>query len=202
MFIQQRGQEITVNAYLQIILLVVCLISVLASLTLFGYSFYLSSIIKEKQAMIDESEATAKSYPFEEMKRLSNRIGSLGLLLGEYASIRSPLMLLEKVVENKVLFTEFEFKREPTSQYSMRLIASTNDYRTLVQQLDALNLGEYTKILPTRKIDNVEEDKASKDGLIKLRILAPLSVQGILPEDILFEDLVKKKATSTQEVTP
>ncbi len=38
LFIQQRGKELTINAYLQIIILLIATLSIISAITLFAYS--------------------------------------------------------------------------------------------------------------------------------------------------------------------
>ncbi len=203
LFMQQRGAEKSSVAYMQILLFVVFVIAVIASISLFSYSFYLSSSIDAKKKEILLKETSFKEYPFAEMKKTSDKIAILGNLLNEYASVRSSFRLLERVVEHQVLFTKFEIMREKEGTYTLKLAATTNDYKTLVQQLEALKLAEYAKVTPNQKVDKVKEDKASKLGPIKVDITAPAAIRGILPEDILFDVAPPEQvASSTPKQTP
>lgn len=183
LFIQQRGKEMTINAYLQIAILLVASLSIIGAVTLFAYSFYLNSSLESKKVELAAKEATFKEYPLVEMKRLSDRTTGLDTLLKGYISIRSPLKLLEDVVEKQVLFSDFKLNREKSGGYIATFTAVTKDYQSLIQQLEALQLTQYSKIAPTTKLDKFTEDK---DLTLRVKIVSPLFVQGVLPDDIVF----------------
>ncbi len=209
LFIQQRGGDKTVQAYLQVLLMTVFILAVISSITLFAYSMYLKKSIESKKLLVEESEASFKTYPYEEMKKTYNNMTILNTLLKEYASARTPLMLLEKVVENEVLFSSFSLTRDTTGRgatgkYTMRLTAVTSNYKALIQQLEALKLASYTKVAPSQKISKIEEDMQNRNGQIEFEIVAPLNIQGIHPDSIIFENIVdvgRQVGTSTQPST-
>ncbi len=199
LFIQQRGREMTINAYLQIVILLVATLSVLGALVLFAYSFYLSSSIETKKAELAAKEATFKESPLAEMKRLSDRVAGLDVLLKGYVSIRSPLKLLEDVVERQVLFSDFKLTREKTGGYIATFTAVTKDYQSLIQQLEALQLTQYSKIAPTTKLDKFTEEK---DLTLRVKIITPIFVQGVLPDDIVFVKPGSPAPVTTPMVVP
>jgi hypothetical protein len=197
LFMRNRDQEMTVNAYLQILLMVVSALFVLASVILFAYSKYLTSSIESKKAELIAKDATFKEYPLEDMKRLSKRFTVLGLLMKDYVSARSPLRFLEDVVEKQVVFNNFVFSKNLNSSgYTMSFKILTNNYRALIQQLDALNLTQYSKVVPQPKIGNLTDINSSS---LTIQISAPVFVQGILSEDIVF---VPVAGSSTPGVSP
>lgn len=183
LFIQQRGREMTINAYLQIVILLIATLSIVAALVLAVYGFYLSRSIESKKTELAAKEATFKEYPLAEMKRLSDRATGLDVLLKSYVSIRSPLKLLEDVVEKQVLFSDFKLTREKAGGYIATFTAVTKDYQSLIQQLEALQLTQYSKIAPTTKLDKFTEEK---DLTLRVKITTPIFVQGVLPDDIVF----------------
>lgn len=203
LFIQQRGGDKTVGAYVQVLLMTVFVLSIVSSITLYAYSFYLKKSIESKKLLVDEAEANFKGYPYEDMKKVYTGLLTLDALLKEYASARTPLLLLEKVVENEVLFSNFTLSRETTGKYTMRLTAVTSNYKVLVQQLEALKLASYAKVAPSQKINKIEEAKQNKNGQIEVEIMAPLNIQGIHPDSVIFENIVdvgRQMSTTTQPV--
>jgi hypothetical protein len=195
LFIQQREQTVSIGAYIQIILLVITILSVVVSVAIFGYSMYLASNIDAKKAEIAQRDASFKEYPFEDMKRLSNRFAALDKILKEYVSARSPLKLLEDVVEKQVYFDNFALGRNTGgSGFTMNFVVITTNYRALIQQLEALNLSQYSKVLPQPKVGELADNN---NNLLRVQISAPVFVQGVLSDDVVF---VPPVATSTQQL--
>lgn len=185
LFISQRNQnkEISVTAYLQIILMVVAILSVLASLVLFAYGMYLSSSIESKKEELLAKDATFPTYSLSEMKRLSLRFRELDAILKGYVSVRSPLMFLQDVVENQVIFNNYSFTKNINGGgYTIAFSIITKNYRVLIQQLDALNLSQYSKIVPKPKILGLTDNSDT----IKVNVSAPVFVEGKLSNDITF----------------
>jgi hypothetical protein len=166
LFMRNRDQPMSVNAYLQIILIFVAVLSVAFSLLLFLYGQYLTSSIESKKADLLAADSTFKEYPLDDMKRLSRRFAMISKLLKDYVSTRSPLRLLEDVVEKPVVFNDFTFSKNTLkSGYVMSFSVTTNDYRTLIQQLESLDLAQYSKIVPKKTVSSpVETPSTVKEG--------------------------------------
>lgn len=183
LFMRQRDKEMSINSYLQIILIIVAALSVVASVILFTYSMYLTASISSKKTELLARDATFKEYPIEDMKRLSHRFSVLGKILKEYLSVRSPLKLLEDAVENQAVFDNFNLAKNVNNPgYSMTFLVITNNYRVLLQQLDALNLSQYSKIVPQKKVGTVTDSVSS----IKIQVSAPVFASGVLSDEIVF----------------
>ena len=183
LFMQQRGQDMTVGAYVQIILVMVSILAVAVAVTLFAYSTYLTMSIESNKDELLAKDASFKDYPIEDMKKLSARFSALGLVLKDYVSVISPLKLLEDVVEKQAVFDKFSLGRDKkTSQYVVAFTVVTNNYKTLIQQLEALHLNQYSKIVPKTKFDNL----SYTDSLIKVEVTAPILAQGQLSENVVF----------------
>jgi hypothetical protein len=176
-------------AFVQIILILVSILSVVIAVTLFAYSSYLTSSINSKQQELLTKDASFKEYPIEDMQRLSLRFSILGDLLKNYVSTRSPLKLLEDVVEKQVVFQKFNLvKDSSTGGYLMSFYIATNNYRTIIQQLGALNLAQYSKVVPNPKIGALNGNSSGSGSAADLTIsvTTPVFVQGILPDEIVF----------------
>lgn len=196
LFLRNRDKEMTPVSYLQILLIVVAVLSVVASITLFAYSQYLSASIKTKKEEILAKDALVKDYPIAEMQRLSKRFTSLDKIMKEYISVRSPLKMLESVVERQAVFDNFSFSKEKSEVgYLMSFDVLTNNYRVLSQQLDALYLKSYSKIVPQPKIGTPLDNISS----IKIRVTAPVFAQGKHPDDpdFNFIDSVGNKVVNS-----
>lgn len=182
LFIRERGQPFSVMAGAQIVLVVIAGLSVVVCLALFSYSVYLKKSIDDKKAEIELKESSFATYPYEDMKRLSNRMTALDKLLQKYISPRSPLKFLENVVENQVTFDEFKLARDRNDAYSVTFTVVTSNYKTLVQQLDALKLTEYHKVISDTKLNGL----ADGGNIVKIVVTTPVFVQGKLPDEVIF----------------
>ncbi len=203
LFIQQRGGDKTAEAYVQVLLITVFVLSIISAITLYAYSFYLKKSVDSKKLLVEQSEESFKTYPYDDMKKTYQKMTTIDALLKEYASGRTPLLLLEKVVENEVLFSRFTLSRETSGKYNMSLTAVTSNYKVLVQQLEALKLAAYAKVAPSQKINKIEEDKQNRNGQIEVEIVIPLNIQGIHPDSVIFENIIdsgRQISTSTQPV--
>lgn len=195
LFLQQRGSgSISVNAYIQMLLILISILAVVASTILFAYGMYLSSSIESKKEMLAAEEGTFVSYSFEEMKKTSDRIKILDQLLKEYVSIRSPLKLLEDVVENEAYFDNFSLTREKKGGYIASFNVITTNYQSLIQQMEALKLAQYLKMVPQPKADKLLRDE--KQNLV-IKITTPVMVQGVLPDEIVFLSETRQAPEST-----
>jgi hypothetical protein len=190
LFMAQRGQDKTTMAYVQIIAGTVFFVSVIATIVSFGYMKYLETVLESKRAEIQDKETTLKEYPYALMREEFAKLKLLESLLKEYAAARTPLLLLEKVVENEVTFSNFILSREVSGKYTVQLTALTNNYKAVVQQLDALRLTQFTKVVSGQKVDKIDENSQSKIGKIKFEVSAPVAIQGILPSLAVFENIV------------
>lgn len=193
LFIRERGGTISVMACIQIVLLVVAILSVIITGTLYAYSVYLKSQINSNQEKLIGMDAELPDYPYEKMQRLSRRMAVLDKLLQEYISPRSPLKFLENIVENKVVFGEFRLNRDRNNAYTISFNAITSDYVALVQQLQALDLTEFQKVAPSPKLGGIAESTTN----VKINIISPVLVAGKLPDDVTFFVTKPKTATST-----
>jgi hypothetical protein len=176
LFMQQRGQEMTIGAYVQIVLVMVSILAVAVSIVLFAYSMYLTTSISSKKQEILTRDATFKELPIEEMKRVSLRYATLDSLLKEYLSARSPLKMLEDVVEKDVFFDKFTLLKTSSLNYTMNFTVITTNYKSLVQQLESLNLAQYSKVVSKVKAESFSE----RDSTLKVEVMAPISPQGVI----------------------
>jgi hypothetical protein len=201
LIMQNRDQPATVNAYLQLVLLLIAVLTFIVSLILFGYGMYLSSSVASKKETITQKESSFKEYPLDEMRKFSTRSAGLNGFLKGYLSARSAFKLLEDAVEKKVYFSQFSLIKDAKSgMYSITLTAITDSYPVLVQQLSALNLSQYAKIVPKTRIDKVtQKDDSSK---LKVKVSAPILAQGMLSEDLVFLPSGETSKTAATTTTP
>lgn len=191
---RREGEGLTVNAYLQMLFALAAVISVIASITLFVYGWYLENNIESKKETMAGFEAVTKDYPFEEMKTALLRASVLDSHLKNYVSIRSPLKFLENIVEEKVYFDEFSFSKDKKLGYIANFTAVTNDYQSLIQQLEALKLTEYKKIATDPKLGKLTDEK--NKGL-RVQVTTPVFVQGKTAEEVVFVTTDSRKTENT-----
>lgn len=188
LYIQQRGggQEVSPNAYIQLVLTLVAVISVIMSLTMFVYGYYLSWNIDKHKKELASRDAEFKVYPYDEMKRYSLRVKNLDFLMKEYLPVESPLLIMEKVIERNAVLDEFSLKQDNIDgKYLANFTVSTNNYRSLIQQLASFNLKEYGKYAPNPKANGLIQDDTS----VKVKILTPImGMQGLLKNQINLEE--------------
>ncbi len=196
LFIKEKGQPLSIMACVQIVLIVVSVLSVIICATMYSYSVYLTAQIKDKRTELDLKDSTIPTYPYDEMNRLTKRMATLDKLLQNYISPRSPLKFLENVVEDQVVFDTFALTKDLTGAYKINFIAVTDNYTALIQQLEALNLKEYSRVVPNPKAAGLNE----AGQIIRINVISPVLVAGKLPDDVIF---LKDPATSTPiEPTP
>lgn len=184
LFISQRGTgNVTVMAYAQLLLLLIASLMVISSVTLAVYGFYLNKTIADKKELLAGTEKTFIELPSDQMKKTYDRFGLLTQLLKDYVSIRSPLKLLESVVEDKAYFDDFLLLKQAKGGYTASFLVITKDYQSLIQQLEALKLSEYSKIAPQPKVDRFKKDDEEN---LTVEVNTPVMVQGVLPDEVVF----------------
>ncbi len=181
LFMRNRDKEMTINAYLQLLLMLIAALSAVTAIVIFVYAQYLSMQADSKKAELTRREATFKSYPFDDMKSLSDRFIALDKILKGYISSRSPLNFLERVVEKQVFFNDFSFtNNEKGGMISFTIV--TGSQKALIQQLDSLNLKKYSTVVPNPKMDSFSDTGT----FFKAKVSAPVLVQGILSDEVLL----------------
>lgn len=183
LFIRERGKDLSIATCVQIVAIVTALLMTVTTAVMLSYSVYLKSSIDSKKAELETKEAQFKSYPFDDMRTLSTRLSALSALLKLYISPRSPLKFLENVVENNVVFNNFALEQSLTGTgYVIKFAIITNNYKSIIQQLQSLNLREYNKITPTPVADGFKDT----DVEVQINVSTPIFVQGLLPDELIF----------------
>ncbi len=192
LFIREKGQPFSIMACVQIVLVVATILSIVICGTLYAYSLYLKDQISTKKEELIAKDALLPDYQYADMLRLSKRTATLDRLLQNYISARSPLKFLENVVENQVYFDKFTLSRDPMGgSYTVTFTAVTTNYTTLIQQLEALNLTEYSKVAPKVRLGEL-----SDGSLIKINVTTPVFVLGKLPDEVVFFAVDEKQKTA------
>jgi hypothetical protein len=197
LLLRDRSKPPTVMAYIQIMLIIVTIFMVLASAITFAYSMYLKSEVDSVKGDLEARNSEIKEYPYEDMKKLSRRFVALDGILKDYVSARSPLRFLESVVENQVYFDSFSLNRQGAG-YTVSFDVVTGNYKALIQQLDSINLKNYSKVIPTPKTGSLIDGQAT----FKVRVTTPVFVQGLLPDQVVFVDQGSSTTTQSQSNKP
>ena len=196
LFLHDRVKPMEIMAYVQLLLILIAALMIFSGVVFFSYSKYLTYTITDTRAKIDAAETTFKDYPFSDMQRLSTRLSSVNTVLSTYVSALSPLKILENVVEDQIYFDKFSFGMDAQgSGNSMSFEVNTNNYKPLIQQLASLNLTRYQKV-----IQKVQTGKVLDGGTaLRMQVTVPVVVQGKLPSEINFLELLS--ATATEELS-
>ncbi len=182
----------------QLVLMFAAGMSVLISVGMFGYLYYLSSQVEAKKAKLASYEAQLGSLPLEDMRKLSNRIKLLNQLVKTHPSVNVAFRIVEDSVENQVTYNKFELGyNETTKSYQLSLSGVAPDYKGVAQQIDTFNRKPYTTYIPSIAVDGLAPDA---NGKISFSARMPIMVVGLLPEDVnLSEGAAERVASSTVE---
>jgi hypothetical protein len=98
-----------------------------------------------------------------------------------------------------VAFNSFVLSKDMGDAFKITFIAETTNYKALIQQLAALNLTEYHRVVPTPKSNGITESGTA----IKISVTTPVLVQGKLPDDVVFiaDPVVSSDASSSTPET-
>lgn len=170
----------------QLVLYIILGLTVLITVTLFGYRQYLLSSIETQKKALDEKDASLGTIDLEKMRALSNRIKVVNQVLNEHASVRTAFTILEKSINDTVTYKGFDLKRNlKTKNYDLKVGATASSYKAMAQQLDTINNDKDIKSL----ISKVTYDGPTLDtmGNVNFSLTMAILIQGKLPESI-FSD--------------
>ena len=101
LILHDRDKDPSIGAYVQLILALVAVLSVILSASIYGYSVYLTSQVAKNKAALDAEEGPFKSYPYEEMKRFSTKVATVHKLLDGYVFPQSAFKFLERTLKQR-----------------------------------------------------------------------------------------------------
>lgn len=184
------------KSFFQLIFMTAAGASVLISVGMFGYLYYLSSQVDAKKAKLASYESQLGGLPLEDMRKLSNRIKILNQLVKTHPSVNVAFRIVEDSVENQVTYTKFDLGyNESTKSYLLSLSGTAPDYKGIAQQIDTFNRKPYTTYLSNVVVDGLNPDST---GRIAFTAKMSIMVVGLLPEDLnLSEGAAQRVASST-----
>jgi hypothetical protein len=190
-----RGQQEGKSLF-QLILMSAAGLSVLISIGMFGYLYYLSSQVDAKKAKLASYESQLGGLPLEDMRKLSNRIKILNQLVKAHPSVNVAFRIIEDSVENKVTYTKFDLGfNETTKSYLLSLAGTAPDYKGVAQQVDTFKRKPYTTYISNVTVEGLNPNS---DGEIAFTAKMPIMVVGLLSEDLnLSEGAAQLVASST-----
>jgi len=189
----ESGRGILDTVALGIFLLMIGVAAVL-----FGYKYYLQSVVAGQKATIDGYESRLSGIPLEEIHALSNRLKVINQLVKDHPSVNAAFKVLESGVENAVTFTNFNLSYDNGSKtYSLSLAANAPDYRSVVQQMDTLKRKPYVNYFPNVKIEELRPDSSGK---VVFNMKMGANIKGVLPEGILLDTDSSQSPVATSTV--
>ena len=172
------------SSFIQNIPKTVLAIATLISIGMFSYQMYLSAMVQNKKDDIASYEKKLTVLPLEDMRDLSNRLKFINQLVKDHPSVNVALRLVEDSVEDKVSYSSFDLAYDSGEKaHQITLLGTAPDYKTLVQQVDALKQDPYTKYISEVVVKNVEPDAV---GSVGFSLLMNVLIKGLLPEDLLL----------------
>lgn len=187
----------------QIILYAIFGITLLTTVILFGYQFYLNSSIADQKKLLDDKDSSLVGIKLDEMRALSNRIKVVSQVLSEHASVSTAFLILEKSIENPITYKSFDLKKNAINKnYDLKINGLAPSYKAIAQQLDTLNSDEFSKDY----ISSVNYDSISLDpsGKVTFNLIMVVNILGKLPESIFTVSKIVDTTTiaTTTPVVP
>jgi hypothetical protein len=187
----------TKSSLLHTLLLGIFDILVVVAVLLFGYKYYLSSQIDAKKAQLATYETQLGSLPFNDIRKVSNRLKLITQLIQTHPSVNVALRILEESVENSVTYTRFDLHYADANKgYELGLGALASNYHAVIQQMDTLRSKPFSNYISNPVINNLHPDQT---GLIGFSVVMPIIVTGVLPETLVLNTVsITPEATPTQ----
>lgn len=184
------------KSFVQFLLMAAFGLSLVCSLGLFGYKYYLSSQIENKKATLASYESQLADFPLEDMRKLSNRIKIINQLVREHPSANVAFRIIEDSVENQVTYKRFDLRfGETTKAYQLTLDGSAPDYKGVAQQVDTLKRKPYTTYIQNTIVEGLQPDISGK---INFTLKMPIVIAGLFPETLNLSDgAAARMASST-----
>ncbi len=180
----------------QTVLMAVFGFSILVTIVLFGYNFYLNSQIDNKKAELDNYEKQFGSLQLQDMQALSSRMKMVSTLVKEHPSVRVAFRLLEDSVENPVIYKSFDLHfSESSHAYELSLAANAPDYHSVVNQMDTFKRKPFSDYVKNVVISGLKPDTSGK---VTFNLKMPITITGVLPEGLTSKDV--PQATSSISV--
>lgn len=187
------------KSFMEILLFMIFGATILITVGLLGYKFFLSSQIEGKREKLASYEAGLTGYPIEEMRKLSNRLKIVSQLVKDHPSVNVAFLIVEASVENMVTFTKFDLRYSDTAKsYKLVLNGVAPDYKAVAQQLDALQMDPYKRYIPKFTLETLNPDA---NGRIVFSLNMPITIMGLVPDTFSVMDGVTRPAAPVQVST-
>ena len=181
----------------QILLVVIFVMCVLVAGALFGYNYYLSGQIESKKERLASYEKEFSTLNLKDMQALSSRMKVIATLVRDHPSVLASFRILEESVENPVVYKNFDLHySESNRSYELVLAANAPDYHSVVDQMDTFKRKPFSNYVKTVDINGLHPDSTGK---VTFNLKMPIAITGVLPESLVFQDIVDAMeiATST-----
>lgn len=164
------------------LLMVASAVSVLATVGLFGWKYFLEQQIANKKQALATYGSSVSDLPLQEIKALSNKLTLVNQLVKEYPYVTNIFPIIEESIENRVTYSSFDLQ-VLEGKYTLTLEAEAPDYKTVARQMDVLRGEVYKKYLPEVSLEGL---KPSNKGKVGFSIRSPVNLQGITPDQLVL----------------
>jgi hypothetical protein len=183
----------------QLALMALAGLSVLASVGLAGYLYYLSSQVDAKKAQLASYETQLGALPLEDMRKLSGRIKLIDQLVKQHPSANVAFRIIEDSVENQVTYTKFDLGySDSLKSYNLSVTGLAPSYKSVAQQIDTFGRKPYSTYISNVAVDGLAPDTS---GQISFSARMPISIIGLLPEDLNLSDGAAALAASSTQAS-
>lgn len=153
---------------------VVFVIAVISSATLFGYKYVIEGRINEKGIALEKVRDDINPEHIGNLKQIDNRIKTVESLLNKHTTVSTFFEFLEKSTLRNVQFSNFVYKIDEDNLIKISLEGNARSYNSLVLQS---NIFENSNILLDLDISNIKLDDS---GNITFTVAAVLDRDSVL----------------------
>lgn len=172
----------------------------LIALGLFSYSFFLSSQVENKKEKLVSIENSLNQLPLNEMRQVSNRIKIIEQLVKDHPSVNVAFSILEASIENQAFYKGFDLRYSDSNKgYTLQLNAVAPNYRVVAQQIDTFKREPFSKYVSKMTLDSLGPDE---QGRITFSLRMPVSITGILTEELVLSEELTTEETMQQAMQP
>lgn len=168
-------------------------VSVLATLGLFGWQYYLEKTITQKKQALAAYGNTVSDLPLQDIKALSSKLKMVNTLVKEYPYVTNVFPIIEESIENRVTYNSLDLQLFQGG-YVLNIDAEAPDYKTIARQLDVLRSDVYKRYFPKLTLDTLSPgDK----GRVGFSITTPVNIEGVTPDELILNTTLSEENLST-----
>lgn len=138
---------------------VVFSISILLSIGVFSYNWYLESSIKKIGASLEEAKQTLNPESIIELTRLNSRLNLTQNLIDNHTTLSPFFDFLEQNTVTAIRFTEFDYTNNDTGGIALTMKGASRGYSAIALQSEIFNNSDF--IQDPQFSDLVLDDKGN-----------------------------------------